>query len=86
MGSIFGSPKVKTPAATAATPAQQARAAEITQATQEAEADAASTKAADERKARADREAFARGLRGQRSLLSGAGEAGFKLPSTLGGA
>lgn len=85
MGSMFSAPKVKAPATTT-TPAQQQATVQATQARQAAEADAAAIKAEEERKAKAERDAFARGLRGQRSLLSGAGEAGFQLPSRLGGA
>lgn len=82
---MFTPPKPKSPPASPAATIPQAvtpTTPAAAQATELAQRDLAE----EQRRATAEREAFQRGLRGNRALLSPAGEAGFTLPTRLGGA
>jgi len=71
----MGGPKIAAPPQP--TPEELARQAQAEQAAKDAEARAAAEKLQAEQNASADQTAIRMGLRGRRSLLSTAGEAGF---------
>lgn len=82
MGRIFSAPKISAPEPS---PETQEALRRSNQASAELERRNREETQRSAERARRDREAFARGLRGRRSLFSAAGELGFQLPSTLGG-